>query len=417
MQILQNVNINWLGMTRWFLLGSLLLVIAGSVAMYQDGGPIYGIDFRGGTVVYVRFAERAPIDEIRAALAAEGLGNSVIQRIGDPTDREANEVSITIEQVGSEDESLDKGKDMILTALGKRFGTKAEPGKQDFNGASAEALAAFLTTRDPMGLGLSANVQYQELAEAITDFRDSERSGLLATFQDLGQVTGVTAAVTGALQQGYYLSDFAVRNTEIVGPRVGAQLRKQAVLATTYALIGMLVYIAFRFEWVYGAAAVLAVIHDVLITLGFFAIFNYEISLTVIAAMLTLVGYSMNDTIVIFDRMRENLKISRREPLAVVANRAINQTLSRTALTSGLTFLTVLVLFLFGGEVLRSFSFALVIGIMVGTYSSIGIAAALVVAWDQRKGSRSAGASSASGASRRAPKEDSERQFAAAGRR
>jgi len=163
----------------------------------------------------------------------------------------------------------------------------------------------------------------------------------------------------------------------------------------------MLVYIAFRFEWIYGAAAVLAVFHDVLITLGLFSIFQLEISLTVIAALLTLVGYSMNDTIVIFDRVRENLRIMRREPLADVVNRAINQTLSRTILTSGLTFLTVLVLFLLGGASLRAFSFAMVVGIVVGTYSSFGIAAPMVVAWyhwrDQKDQKADVGAGSLAG--------------------
>ena len=150
----------------------------------------------------------------------------------------------------------------------------------------------------------------------------------------------------------------------------------------------MLVYIAFRFEWVFGAAAVLAVFHDVLITLGFFSILHFEISLTVIAALLTLVGYSMNDTIVIFDRIRENNRLLRKESFADVVNKSINQTLSRTILTSGLTFLTVLVLFLMGGQVLRAFSFALVVGIVVGTYSSFGIAAPLVVAWHHWRGDR-----------------------------
>ena len=145
----------------------------------------------------------------------------------------------------------------------------------------------------------------------------------------------------------------------------------------------MLVYIAFRFEWVYGAAAVIAVFHDVLITLGFFSLFHYEISLTVIAALLTLVGYSMNDTIVIFDRVRENLRLMRRESFTEIVNKSINQTLSRTILTSGLTFLTVLVLYLMGGEVLRAFSFAMVVGVVVGTYSSFGIAAPIVVFWNK----------------------------------
>ena len=173
---------------------------------------------------------------------------------------------------------------------------------------------------------------------------------------------------------------------EIVGPKVGAQLRRQAVLATLYALLGMLVYIAFRFEWIYGAAAVIAVFHDVLITLGFFSLFHYEISLTVIAALLTLVGYSMNDTIVIFDRVRENLRLMRREPFAAIVNKSINQTLSRTILTSGLTFLTVVVLYLMGGEVLRAFAFAMVVGVVVGTYSSFGIAAPIVVVWNKYRG-------------------------------
>jgi preprotein translocase subunit SecF len=164
------------------------------------------------------------------------------------------------------------------------------------------------------------------------------------------------------------------------------------VYVTLYALAGMLVYIAIRFEWIYGVAAVVAVFHDVLITLGLFSLFHqyFEISLTVIAALLTLVGYSMNDTIVIFDRVRENNRLMRREPFADIVNRSINQTLSRTILTSGLTFLTVLVLFLMGGPALQSFSFALVIGIVVGTYSSFGIAAPLVVAWNRWYGPRSA---------------------------
>ena len=189
-----------------------------------------------------------------------------------------------------------------------------------------------------------------------------------------------------ALDSSFYTSAFAVTNVEIVGPKVGAELRRQAVLVTLYALAGMLVYIAIRFEWVYGAAAVVAVFHDVLITLGLFSLLHFEISLTVIAALLTLVGYSMNDTIVIFDRIRENLRLMRRESFPDIVNRSINQTLSRTILTSGLSFLTVLVLYIMGGQVLRAFSLALVVGILVGTYSSFGIAAPMVVAWYHWRG-------------------------------
>jgi preprotein translocase subunit SecF len=168
-----------------------------------------------------------------------------------------------------------------------------------------------------------------------------------------------------------------------VGPTVGKQLEKQALLATLYSMAGMLIYLWFRFQLIYGVAAVVACFHDTLITLGAFALTGQEISLTVIAAILTLVGYSMNDTIVVFDRIRENLRLSRREALPDVVNRSINQTLSRTVLTSGLTFLTVLSLYIFGGPVLRGFSFALVVGILIGTYSSIAVAAPMLVSWQE----------------------------------
>jgi len=181
----------------------------------------------------------------------------------------------------------------------------------------------------------------------------------------------------------HYDNPFEVRNVQVVGPTVGKQLEKQAGLATLYSMLGMLVYLWFRFQLIYGVAAVVACFHDTLITVGFFALTNQEISLTVIAAILTLVGYSMNDTIVVFDRIRENLRLSRRESLPDVVNRSINQTLSRTVLTSGLTFMTVLSLFVFGGQVLHGFSFALVVGILIGTYSSIAVAAPMLVAWQE----------------------------------
>jgi preprotein translocase subunit SecF len=191
-----------------------------------------------------------------------------------------------------------------------------------------------------------------------------------------------------AALQSRYDNPFTVRNVQVVGPTVGHQLEKQAGLATLYSMAGMLVYLWFRFQLIYGVAAVVACFHDTLITLGAFALTNQEISLTVIAAILTLVGYSMNDTIVVFDRIRENLRLSRRESLPDLVNRSINQTLSRTVLTSGLTFLTVLSLYVFGGQVLRGFSFALVVGILIGTYSSIAVAAPMLVAWQEWRAQR-----------------------------
>jgi len=195
-------------------------------------------------------------------------------------------------------------------------------------------------------------------------------------------------AVEQALAASYHDSASTVEQVDIVGPTAGKALQKQAWLATAYSLVGMLIYLWFRFELIYGVAAVVAVFHDTLITVGAFSLTNQEITLTVIAAILTLIGYSMNDTIVVFDRIRENLAMSRRETLSDVVNRSINQTLSRTVLTSGLTFLTVLSLYLFGGEVLHGFSFALVVGILIGTYSSIAVAAPMLVAYQDWRVSR-----------------------------
>src|SRR5579871_5587324 len=245
--------------------------------------------------------------------------------------------------------------------------------------------------KDPMHLGTDANQKYTAQAQAIASYRDKQLGGVFNSFDQLKGAPGVDPAAAASIPDGFFLSDFGVFNVEIVGPQVGGQLRTQAGLATLYSLIGMLVYLGFRFEWIYGVAAVVTVFHDTLITVGFFSLTNTDISLTVIAAILTLIGYSNNDTIVVFDRIRENIKLMRREKLSEIVNRSINQTLSRTILTAGLTFLTVLALFLFGGEVLHGFSLALVIGILIGTYSSIAIAAPILVAyqdWRISKGKR-----------------------------
>jgi preprotein translocase subunit SecF len=386
MEFFKGVNVDWMGKAKYFVTLSLVLLAVGWASILKNGGLRYGIDFRGGTLVYVRFAGSPPIDQIRKGLQSAGLANSTIQSISDIGNPESQrDVVIGLEQQGTGDESLDAGKNAILAVLHKTFGTDTS-GKQDFNSIAPSALADYLTTKDPLNLGTNAGDRYKELVQRLTDARDKDHGGIVTSFDELKNVPSATQPVLNALTSGFSLGNFTIRNVEIVGPKVGAQLRRQAVLATLYALLGMLVYIAFRFEWIYGAAAVIAVFHDVLITLGFFSLFHYEISLTVIAALLTLVGYSMNDTIVIFDRVRENLRLMRREPFPAIVNKSINQTLSRTILTSGLTFLTVVVLYLMGGEVLRAFAFAMVVGVVVGTYSSFGIAAPIVVVWNKYRG-------------------------------
>jgi preprotein translocase subunit SecF len=387
-ELFKQPNIDWMGKAKYFFALSGILLLAGWTSIFLKSGLRYGIDFKGGTNVRVRFAQPPNVDQIRKGLSVQGLGTSEIQLISDPANPNANEVVIGLEQSGEGDQALDTGKIQVVNALNATFGS-ASSGKPDFNASTPSSLAAFLNQHDPLGLSTNAGDRYPQLATRILTYRDgNEANGVLTNFDALAKVDGVTPAVLSAIKDNYALGSFAIRNVEIVGPKVGAELRRQAIFVTLYALGGMLVYIAFRFEWVYGAAAVLAVFHDVLITLGFFSLLRFEISLTVIAALLTLVGYSMNDTIVIFDRIRENNRLLRRESFADVVNKSINQTLSRTILTSGLTFLTVLVLFLMGGQVLRAFSFALVVGIVVGTYSSFGIAAPLVVAWNRWRGQR-----------------------------
>jgi preprotein translocase subunit SecF len=305
-ELFRDINIDWLGKKWYFLSFSLVFSVAGVLSMLFWHGIPRGVDFKGGTLVYVKFAGTPNEDHLRQAMDKAGIKDFRIQRISGTLGQMANEEVIALPESSAADASHDAGR----------------------------------------------------------------------------------ASVVGALAANYHDSSFEVQQVQIVGPTAGKQLQKQAWLATVYSLIGMLIYLWFRFELIYGVAAVVAVFHDTLITVGAFSLTNQEITLTVIAAILTLIGYSMNDTIVVFDRIRENLALSRRDSLADVVNRSINQTLSRTVISSGLTFLTVLSLYLFGGEVLHGFSFALVVGILIGTYSSIAVAAPMLVAYQDWRTSR-----------------------------
>ncbi|MBK9167377.1 MAG: protein translocase subunit SecF [Bryobacterales bacterium] len=391
MELFRNTNYDFLGKKLPFILLSLVLIGAGLVSIAVKGGIKYGIDFRGGAVMYVKFTGEPPVAEIRSALRDKVAGEVLVQRL---TDQDSNEVIVTTEL--QDDRALNETRQTMVDTLAATFGG-GDPSRMDFNNATQESLASYL--RDPLaasGAQLS-EADLQALVQGVLEFRNTPpRSGLITSFDQLAGVTGVTPEILAVLKDRCTLGRFSVRSVEVVGPKVATDLRRQAVQATLLALAGMLVYIAFRFEWVYGFAAVLAVFHDVVITVGFLSLFDKEVSLTVIAGLLTLVGYSMNDTIVIFDRVRENLKILRRESFETLVNRSVNQTLARTVMTSGLTFLTVLALFLFGGPVLNPFSFTLVVGIIVGTYSSVFIASPVVVWWVNRVESRKRGRAQAS---------------------
>jgi preprotein translocase subunit SecD len=344
-----------------------ILISVGALAV--RGGPKYGIDFRGGMQTYVRFDPKPPIDEVRQALSAK-------LNIGLQETKGTGEFIIGTEL--ADESTLDQARQSMETVLREKYA--ALGGKLDLNNATQAALAGSLRSALP---GFD-ETELQGLAGRILSYRDRVKGGVVGSIDELSNVQGVDVKVLSALRESCGLATFNIRSVEIVGPRAGEQLRRQAVLATACALGGMLLFIAFRFQWISGAAAVIATIHDVIITLGLFALTNREIDLTIIAALLTLIGYSMNDKIVVFDRVRENMQGKKpASSFAELVNLSINQTLSRTLLTAGPTLLACLALYFLGGEVLNGIAFALFAGIVVGTYSSIFVASAILVMWDQ----------------------------------
>jgi preprotein translocase subunit SecF len=382
-EFFRDTNIDFLGKKWYFLAFSLVFSVAGIFSMLFVNHIPLSVDFRGGTLVCVKFAQTPDEDHLRATLQNAGLHNFRIQQLRSGG---TNEELISLDQKETSEQSLDAGKTKIIAALSGN----SSAGKPDLNNAGKAVILDALLKADPWHLGTDANARYTTETDTIVNYRNVTKGGVLNTIDELTSVT--KPEVVAVLKDGFSLSNFGVKNVEIVGPQVGKQLQNQAKLAVLYSLLGMLIYLGFRFELIYGVAAVLTVFHDTLITVGAFSLTNKEISLTVIAAILTLIGYSNNDTIVVFDRIAENLKQLRREKLADVVNKSINQTLSRTILTAGLTFLTVLALYLFGGQVLHDFSFALVIGILIGTYSSIAVAAPILVAYQdwraEKKGTK-----------------------------
>ena len=377
MELFKQTNFDFLRWKWHFIGASLVLSVAGLVSLAINGGPKLGIEFKGGMEMTVNFASAPDVQKIRSSLDSVLSSPPTVETLADGSNK--NEAVIGTE--GGSDQLQAKNRKAVLDALATTFGQPGN-GKLDLNNATASELASRIA--EPLqraGVQLS-DEQTAQLAKDITAARDKNPGGLITNLDQLRGANGLTPQVITVLNQECYLAPYtALRHIEIVGPKVGDQLRHQAVNATLLALAGMLVYIWFRFEWIYGVGAVIACLHDTIITIGLFSLFGKEITLTVIAALLTLVGYSMNDTIVIFDRIRENNRLNNRESLADVINRSVNQTLSRTVMTSGLTFLAVIALFLFGGPVLHGFAFALVVGILIGTYSSVFVASPIVLFW------------------------------------
>ncbi len=383
MDIVKNPKVDWVGLKWIFVSISLILIVIAGVSVAL-GGLNLGVDFTGGTLVHVKFKEEPQLERIRETLSEAALQAEEVVRFDELS---LNEVQIRMVNVeGEEAQAVTLESNQIFEALRQEYDqSQSETGKLDLNNVSRSVLSARLQELNPENSSeeqpISESTEYyRELADKIIDYR-TEQSGIIGDFSELDPL-GIPTAVVETLSEESYLGSFTVISVESVGPKVGQEMRTRARDAVGFSLVGMLIYIAIRFWPIYGFAALVAVFHDVFITLGIFSLTGREISLTVVAALLTLVGYSINDTIVVFDRVRENLRLMRRNDLGTIINASINQTLNRTIMTSGMTFLAVFSLYLFGGQVLQGFSFALVIGIIVGTYSSIAIASPNVL-WGQ----------------------------------
>ncbi len=378
MELLRDTHIDFMKYRKFWIVVSLILVLGGVYAIWNHTRLMnLGIDFAGGTTVTLHFQQPPRVDELRQVMQSQGLGAAEIQRFG-ALDR--NEVLIKTRAIkGSEEGS----RDIILKALDHRY-NQGQQGKPDLNRIGNEAVAQLLAAADPDHVAPqgtdAAAAHYGAVANALLGAR--KKLAVFSSWDEVAKVPGVSPAAVAALKQQAVLGDYSVIGVENVGPQVGKELRARGFWAVMLSLAGMLAYIWFRFELRFGIGAIMASLHDVLVTLGLFTLFRLEFNLTTVAAFLTLVGYSTNDTVVIFDRIRENMRKNRRKPLIEVMNESINQTLSRTIMTSGLTMLTVAALLVLGGDVLRGFAFVMTVGIIVGTYSSIYVASPFALLWE-----------------------------------
>jgi len=359
------------------------LVIASGIFLFFTRGFRLGIDFSGGTLVEVSFQKNTTIPQLRKMLDEAKLGDAQVTRIG-------SENKFFIKTMASLKKSnlnpavkMQEIEEYEIVAREMRNGmmddaerSQAAAGKIDLNNTAEGEIARFLRDK---GLG---DEDAQASASLIINQRKSSTAGVVTDFAQL-EKAGIKHRVMAILRDSTFLSKFTFLSVEFVGPQVGKDLRLKATLACIWALIGMLVYIAFRFKFLYGLSGILTLVHDVLVTCTFLLLFKIEVSLQVIAAILTLVGYSINDTIVIFDRLRDNLKIMRKENLGEILDKSINQTLSRTIITSLTVFLTVVALFFFGGEVIHPFAFTMLVGVITGTYSSIYQSCAWLKVWEK----------------------------------
>jgi preprotein translocase subunit SecF len=374
MRIIGDTNIPFLSYRRIALSISLLVILGGLAYQFLGHGLNLGIDFVGGTQVTVKFRQEPDLAQLRDTMSGLETGTPSLQRFDEP---EKHEILIRVENPeGEEGDFTGPIIELLHRDLNAGLGDAF-----DLNTQGAQSLTDILVGADPDATGLDlegAAEYYGPMAEAVLDYR--KEHGIFESMDELDGIEGLSDAARDLVKQRAAIGEFALLGAESVGPAVGADLQNKARAAIGFSLVGMLVYIWLRFQLPFGIGAVAALFHDVLITLTALAVTGREINLSTIAALLALVGYSVNDTVVVFDRVRENLKLHRSEDLEQLMNGSINQTLSRTFITSGTTLMVVLSLYFFGGDVINTFAFVLLVGILIGTYSSIFVASPVALA-------------------------------------
>jgi len=367
-----------------FVIGSVILIAIG-VWSVATKGINWGIDFRGGQEMQVRFSHAVEARSVESALQKGAKGAVTVVRYGKPED---NEVLVRMDardekgQLLSEDAITQRSQQIFANLRTPEIAAAIAAGKMDLNTANSKSIEEMILSGIQAGTISGSADTAKTVAQALQDYKKAH-GGILPSLDELKGVPGVSDIMVKYLKDKAVAGNFAIQRIESVGPTVGKELQSKALQAVIGSLIGILLYAWFRFQFRFSVGAILSLVHDTLMAIGFVSLFRVEVNLPTIAALLTLLGYSINDTIVVFDRIREHMKLTRRQEDDELFDKAINETLSRTLITSMLTFFVVLAMLLFGGEVLFSFSFVMTIGIIVGTYSSIFVAAPYVLWWNQ----------------------------------
>ena len=384
MQFFGETHLNFVGTRRTAFIVSVVLIVAGLVSLAIKGGPDLSIDFEGGTLVQVRFDQPVEIGQLRTVVDAAGYSGGQIQVFGDP-----NEYLIKVEKVdesGIAASNLLRALERVAPGLGWRSVSVKEMPPDYASGFEGGNLIVVEADSIPPLEELEAAVREEGVVIVEATEEASNRLALNLPYQ--GVEAKAAEKLKAELIEAFPEREIEIRRTETVGPKIGEELKNRAWAAIVISIFGILIYISWRFEFKFAVGAIIALIHDVVITVGIFSILNKEVSLAIIAALLTIVGYSLNDTIVVFDRIRENFSLRRRESYGAMVNISINESLSRTIITSLTTIIVVLFLLFMGGEVIRDFAFALMVGILVGTYSSIYVASPVLIEWQARMAAR-----------------------------